>query len=105
MSPSTDMKIAEIVRFKLKPGVSDADYLALTEPSHAYAGGMPGFLSRNLSKGDDGEWTDYVIWENLDSARAASEGFMAQDFAPAMVDAIDKATMRMTHQHILWQPA
>ncbi|MEM6594328.1 MAG: hypothetical protein AAF672_06015 [Pseudomonadota bacterium] len=105
MSQPTEMKIAEIVRFKLKPGVSDADYIALNQPSHIYSSSIPGFISRTLSKGEDGEWTDYVLWDNMGSAKAAADGFMAQDWAPAMVGAIDETTMQMTHQQILWQPA
>ncbi len=105
MSQSQPTQVAEIVRFKLKPGVTDEAYLADTQPSHAYAGALPGFVSRNLSKSADGEWTDYVIWQTLEDAQAASQGFMAQDFAPAMIGAIDETTMQMSHQPILWQPS
>ncbi|MEM7470882.1 MAG: hypothetical protein AAF340_05965 [Pseudomonadota bacterium] len=104
MSQPQTFKIAEIVRFRLKPGVSDADYIALNGPSHSYSSALPGFISRSLSKSAEGDWTDYVVWDSMEAAKHAADGFMAQDFAPAMVGAIDESTMEMTHQQILWQP-
>ena len=104
MSTQMTQKIAEIVSFKLNEGVSDEDYLALNAPSHAYSSASNGFVSRQLSKGADGQWTDYTIWDSMENAKAAFDGFMAQDFAPAMVGAIDEKSMVMQHQAILWQP-
>ncbi|PTX56498.1 hypothetical protein C8N43_1157 [Litoreibacter ponti] len=101
---TSDGQVAEIVTFRLKDGVSDTDYLALTHPSHAFVSYARGFVTRRLSKGADGTWTDYTIWQSLDDAKAAQADFMAQDFAPAMVGAIDGDTMRMEHQQVLWAP-
>ncbi len=95
---------AEIVTFGLNAGITDEAYLALAKPSQAYIAGCPGFVSRHLSKGDDGTWTDYMVWDNLEHAQAASAGFMAQDFAASMVGAIDPASLVIVHQPILWAP-
>lgn len=105
MSAAQLSQIAEIVTFELKEGVSDADYLALNQNSHAYISYSRGFVSRRLSKSADGRWTDYTVWQSLDDAQAAQAGFMAQEFAPAMVGAINGETLRMEHQQVLWSPS
>ena len=95
---------AEIVTFALQDGVSDDAFLALMAPTAAYASNAPGFVSRQLSKSPDGTWTDYVVWNSLEQAQAAAAGFMEQDFAPAILGALNKETFSMRHQDILWQP-
>lgn len=105
MTDTTQSQVAEIVTFKLNDGVSDTEYLKLNLPSHAFSSNAKGYVSRQLSKGDDGTWTDYVLWETLEDAQAVQEQFMAQDFAPAMVGAINGETLTMCHQRVLWQPS
>lgn len=105
MTDTTQSRVAEIVTFKLNDGVSDAEYLKLNQPSHAFSSAAKGYVSRQLSKGEDGTWTDYVLWETLEDAKAVQSQFMAQDFAPAMVGAINGETLKMEHQHIMWQPS
>ena len=105
MTNTAQPQVAEIVTFRLNEGVSDAAYLELNQSSHEYLSGVSGFVSRRLSKGPDGSWTDYTVWQHMDAAEAAQAGFMAQDFAPAMVGAIDSDTLRMQHQTVLWHPS
>jgi len=102
-APST--AVAEIVTFELNPGVTDDAFLALMRPSEGFTSYAPGFVSRKLSKGADGAWTDYVVWGSMEAAKDAAAGFMKQDFAPAIIGAINKETFAMTHQNILWQPS
>ena len=101
MTTQTAPQIAEVVTFALNEGVSDADYLALNAPSKDYISSLPGFVSRQLSKSEDGIWTDYTVWRTPEDAQAHMQSFMAQDFAPAMVGAINPETMTMRHQKIL----
>jgi len=105
MTQNTQPQIAEIVTFRLFDGVSDAAYLELNKPSHAFISSAKGYVSRQLTKGQDDCWTDYTLWETLGDAQAAQGAFMAQDFAPAMVGAINPETLRMRHQRVLWQPS
>ncbi len=102
MTPRSAPQIAEIVTFSLKTGISDADYLALSEASKAYVSNAPGFVTRQLSKSEDGIWTDYVVWDSIKDARTAAQGFMEQAFAPAMMGAINAQTMTLRHQKICW---
>lgn len=105
MSAEQSSQVAEIVTFELNEGVSDADYIALNQKSHAYVSYARGFVSRKLSKSADGRWTDYVVWQNLEDAMAAQAGFMDQDFAPDMIGAINAETLRMEHQNVMWSPS
>lgn len=95
-------QIAEIVTFSLNEGVSEDTYLALSDASKDYIRTSSGFVTRQLSKTEDGIWTDYTVWNSLKDAETAAAGFMEQDFAPAMLGAIDAKTMTMRHQKIFW---
>lgn len=100
----TNTQTAEIVTFRLNPGVSDADFLTAIQATERYTNGATGFMSRQLSKADDGTWTDYVVWASLHDAQAAAAGFAEQDFAPTILQAIDKDSFSMRHQPVLWAP-
>jgi len=69
-APST--AVAEIVTFELNPGVTDDAFLALMRPSEGFTSYAPGFVSRKLSKGADGAWTDYVVWGSMEAAKDAA---------------------------------
>ena len=94
--------VAEIVTFSLNAGISDAEFVALSQSSQAFVAAAPGFLTRQLSKGEDGTWTDYVLWADADTAHAAAAQFPEQDFAPALIAAIDPATVKLRHEAVTW---
>lgn len=96
-------QVAEIVTFKTNADVSDADYIRLSESSDSFVRAQPGFVHRHLSKGEDGRWTDYVIWQDMDSALTTSAAFAQQDFAPALMGAIDQNSLQMRHELVQWQ--
>jgi hypothetical protein len=96
--------VAEIVRFKLLDGVSDAAFLTATAAMQSAVAAAPGFLSRRLSKGEGDVWTDYVIWTDLDHALAAASEVFKDPAAEAFGAAIDHASIDMRHEPILWQP-
>lgn len=95
--------IAEIVTFTLTPGISDPEFLALSQSSEAFCKSYPGFLARRVSRAPGGRWTDYVLWADLDTAQAAAAAFSKQDFAPAMMAAIAPDSVTMRHEEVLWQ--
>ena len=67
-------KQGELISFKLKEGVSAADFLAASdEVQENYLSKRQGFLNRQLMLSDD-TWTDWVIWETM----ADAENAMAQ---------------------------
>lgn len=97
--------VAEIATFDLAPGVSDAEFVALSRASEAFVHAAPGFVLRRLSRGSDGRWTDYVIWDSMAAAQAAAAQFPAQGFAPALIAAILPDSMAMRHETIQWSMA
>ncbi|MEP5762744.1 MAG: hypothetical protein ABJ327_26175 [Litoreibacter sp.] len=96
-------QIAEIVSFRLVPNTSDEAFLALAQESGEFSQNAPGFVSRQLSRGEDGTWTDLVVWDNLENAKAAQAAFPKQDFAARLMDAIHPDSLSFRHQPILWQ--
>ncbi len=99
----TSPLVAEIVTFKLVDGVSDAQFVEISKASEAFVRAAPGFISRQLSKGDDGIWTDYVLWQDMDSALAVGKAFPEQPFAADLMGAIASGSEQIRHQFVMWQ--
>lgn len=95
--------VAEIATFQLNDGISDADFINISKTSEAFVAAAAGFISRKLSKGEDGVWTDYVLWQDMEAAQLAGKAFFEQDFCQTLMAAINPGTVLMRHQHVLWQ--
>lgn len=97
--------VAEIVTFKQADGITDTALIMAAKGTEAFVKSAPGFLSRTLSKGEDGTWTDYVIWADMDAARTAGQAAMAEaSFAPFMA-AIAPDSVTMRHEPVAWSIA
>ncbi|WP_171207333.1 MULTISPECIES: hypothetical protein [unclassified Ruegeria] len=94
--------VAEIVTFTLANGTTPEEFVKLSQSTEAFVRAAPGFTHRQLSQGEDGRWTDYVIWADMKAAKDAAAQFPQQDFAPALMAAIDPETMQMRHENVLW---
>ncbi len=94
--------VAEIVTFTLANGVSPDEFVELSRTTEIFVRSAPGFTHRQLSQGEDGRWTDYVIWQNLTAAQEAAAQFPQQDFAPALMAAIQPDSVQLRHEHVLW---
>jgi hypothetical protein len=98
-----DGPVMEIVTFRLAPGISDPDFIALAKGTEAMVAAQPGFIRRSLLRDETGLWTDTVEWQSLAQAQAAAEKVMAEpSFAP-FAAAIDMTSLSMRHVPILWQ--
>ena len=53
--------VAEIVTFALADSVKSADFVEISKGTESFVRSLPGFVHRQLSEGEDGKWTDYVI--------------------------------------------
>jgi hypothetical protein len=94
---------AEYVTFRLAPGVDRPAFLAAARATDAALAGHPGYLGRHLSAGEDGRWTDCVLWADAASAHAAAAAAMQDPrFAPFMA-AIAPEDMQMRHETLHWQ--
>ena len=93
--------VAEIVTFRLAAGVGETSFLEAARATGPLLAAEPGFLSRRLSKGADGAWTDHVAWTSLAEAKAAAARVMEAPGAAPFLMAIDPASIVMRHEPIL----
>ncbi|HLQ18711.1 MAG TPA: hypothetical protein VK146_06990 [Tabrizicola sp.] len=92
------MRVIEYVTFSLTPDASEAAFLDAARATETLVRRQPGFVSRRLSKGEDGRWTDAVTWMTLAAAQAAPAAVMADpDFHPFMA-LIDGPSAQMRHE-------
>lgn len=98
-------QVAEIVTFELAEGVTPEQFVKISQTSEAFIRAAPGFLHRQLSRGEDGRWTDYAIWSDMKSAQSVADDFPKQDFAPALMAAIATGSEKMRHEAVLWDMA
>ena len=91
--------IVEITQFKLMDGVIEEEFLqdatnvqkGFLEKQAGYAG------TRQLLKGDGGEWVDIVYWESLEDAQKAQEAAMGSETCTPMFQKIDTSSIKMLH--------
>ncbi|AHD10168.1 hypothetical protein [Phaeobacter gallaeciensis] len=94
--------VAEIVTFQLNDGQKEADFIALMQRTEAFVRAQSGFMHRQLTKGADGSWTDYVVWQDMATAQEVAQSFMQQEFAAEVMAAIASDTAKMRHEEVLW---
>lgn len=97
------MKVVEIVSFEAADGASDAAMLAAMQRTEAFLRAQPGCLSATLSKGEDGRWSEIVMWQNMELALAGSKAFEAQDFIPDVMAVIKEGSLTIRHEHLHWE--
>ncbi|PCJ05608.1 MAG: hypothetical protein COB16_15395 [Rhodobacteraceae bacterium] len=97
--------VAEIVTFSLAANIKSAEFVELSKGTEAFVRSLPGFQHRQLSEGEDGRWTDYVVWADMETAKAAAAAFMTADCAASLMLAIDPNSVVMRHEAVLWNMA
>ena len=68
----------DLVRFRLQPGKTAADWLKANEKINEWVQAQPGFRFHSVSETEDGEWWDLVYWASMEAALAAGEKFMSE---------------------------
>ncbi len=94
--------VAEIVTFSLANGTTPAEFVKLSQASEDFVRSAPGFTHRHLSQGEDGRWTDYVVWTDMKAAKDAAAQFPQQDFCADLMAAINPESIQMRHENVLW---
>ena len=90
--------VVEIVNFKLNAGVTAADLESTYDGINSFLQSQPGFLYRSLSHNEaDKSWIDIVYWENMDTAKAASEALMQDEEGKKMVAMCDMDSVSISH--------
>ena len=102
MTQDPAQNVVETVTFKLAQSVSPDQFITLMKTTAAFVQNNPGFVFRRLSTGDDGFWTDTVVWSDIDTANNAAAAFPKQDFAAAVMAAINPETVKIRHEVIHW---
>ncbi len=87
----------ELVLFKIQGNRSDEKVIQAAEKLNDFIEKQPGFISRTLSKAEDGTWKDLVYWTDLESAQKAGEKVMTEACAAEFMGMIDKSTMQFLH--------
>lgn len=96
------MATVEVITFKLKDGVDESKFLQENEVvAKDYTPKQPGYVSRELGKGDDGEWVVVVHWTDSASAEASMEKFPNDPTAQEFISMMDMDTFRMVRYEVV----
>lgn len=87
----------EIVHFKVKAGTNEQEFLKASAGMIQELSKLPGFLDRELLKGENGQWTDIVHWETMEHALKATDDVMRLPLCLAYFGHIDDTTLQMMH--------
>ncbi|MFI7011954.1 antibiotic biosynthesis monooxygenase family protein [Streptomyces sp. NPDC050145] len=89
------MSVIETVRFQLSPTVDAADFVNRDRKVEAeYMEKRPGFLSREVSRSEDGEYLVIVHWATPEDADATMQGFFGAPETQDFLAAVDKTTVQ-----------
>ena len=84
----------EIISFKYKQGVSFEQQQQSIESLNAIVEKFDGFKSRVFYYSEDNKrWFDFITWESIEDAKAASEQVMANPQALEVFDLMDEESM------------
>ena len=98
MPPET--AVIEYVTFTLVPGADEAAFLYAARGTEALVRRQPGFVTRRLSRGEDGSWTDAETWASMADALAAPAVVMADPAFHPVMGLIDGPSATMRHETV-----
>lgn len=94
---------AEFVTFRLKDDVSDDAFVQAARAIGPYLRKSGNVVSRSLSRGDDGLWTDHIVWISMKTAEETAAKVMQQPEFGKMAEMIDPDSMNLRYAPILLQ--
>ena len=92
--------VVEMVTYRVK---SETNLSHLSESHVAvnqFISQQPGFLYRSVSKDVNDLWHDIVYWQDMDSAKAAGEAFMASKEGQYLCSLVDMDSCHMKHMQV-----
>ena len=89
--------VLELVTFKTKPGIDDAEMLRASDEAMPFLQSSAGFIRRELFKTGDSQWLDLVYWSSLAEAEAAMAESMNQSCVLDMMRLLDESSMSIQH--------
>lgn len=93
--PASAEAVAEVVTMRLKPTVSDTDFLEAARATDTYLAETGAVLSRSLSKDADGLWTDHIVWVSMARSRAVESDAMQRPEFGAFFQLMDESTVQL----------
>ena len=88
--------ILEITTFKLKEGVAEATLLeAADKMQKEFLTEADGFISRTLTKEDDGTWRDVIFWKDQHGLEDTAKQAMESEGAGPFMGCIDFSSVVM----------
>lgn len=96
-------KVIETVFFKLSSGISPEAFLEHAPAVTAYLKTCNGYITRDLSQNEEGEWLEYIKWQTLQDAQSAAAAIMNEPSIAPYMGCIDGASAKMSHRPLLLQ--
>lgn len=89
--------VFEVVLFKLRESVNEADFLKFNDTLNDWLATTPGYISRDLTRDDNGQWVDIVRWESMEQAISAAETMPMMDEMGGYLDSESINMMHLRH--------
>ncbi|AUP81395.1 antibiotic biosynthesis monooxygenase family protein [Flavivirga eckloniae] len=96
-----NVETVELVLFKTKPEFDKETVVNAAKSMNAILENYEGYISRKLSRTDDGQWMDVVYWTDLESAKKASKHIMENNLGQIYFGMIDESTMKFYHLDVV----
>ncbi len=93
------MSVLEIVRYRVKEGITPEAALAAWEKSQSFANKQAGFVSRKLAHTEEGIFADVTEWASMEAAMKVMEEFKVDKY-PELADLIsilDQDSIEIQH--------
>ena len=87
------MAVVEVVKFRLAQGAGEPAFLAENRKAQAFVARQPGFVGREIARGDDGSWLVIVRWNSAAAADASFSKFVAAEEMKPFMGLLDSASM------------
>lgn len=91
----------ELVFFRSKPGVTDAEVIASANKILTLAMGMNSPFNLELLRTEDGEWVEIVRWPSQAEAQRVEQAVMSMSEAQEAMSIMDETSIRMVFLHPL----
>ena len=86
----------ELITFRLRDGVDEADFRRADEAAQAFHHLQPGLLRRTTARDiANGEWSVFLLWGSWAQADAAAEAALADPAMQAYASMIDAGSVQV----------
>lgn len=95
------MTILELVSYKLKESASEEQLNETHIHVNEFLKSQPGFMYRSCSKDNQDIFHDIVYWQDMSTAKAASDAFMQNAAGQSLMQLCDETSITMHHMELL----